>query len=368
MASVDIDDPSLIPHYGPVYESDIEADLEVDQLDSDSNDDDAVDPTKAGTSKNGTGRAGERVPGHTLLSAVRLDNMIQADGVTGNLALSKEGLFLLSVATEEFIKRLIQAGHREASAHRRNMINYNDMAATTQQYQEFMFLGDTIPACITLAEALILRQRKEREILEDNPAMAPSFRVPTPDAEPTMSDVPKPTKRSRGTNGKEKINGSASTGPQRASKKPSTAGQQMQSVDVESLPVDKEWDGDLASLGGESSNHHRSIHNEVSSASASSSIPPPLVNGHSSGISRSLTPPLTQNGSEHGAIPLQPQYPDSHSRPLTPPFHAHNDPAWSGQFTGPASGFLHGPVASFGRANQNPGRTIYSQNTSQHPD
>jgi hypothetical protein len=30
---------------------------------------------------------------------------------------------------EEFIKRLIQAGHREASAHRRNQINYTDMGA-----------------------------------------------------------------------------------------------------------------------------------------------------------------------------------------------------------------------------------------------
>ena len=28
---------------------------------------------------------------------------------------------------EEFIKRLVQAGHREASAHRRNQINYTDM-------------------------------------------------------------------------------------------------------------------------------------------------------------------------------------------------------------------------------------------------
>jgi len=79
---MDLDEPSLIPHHEPVYESDIEAELEVDQLDSDSDDDGALDPTKANnTSKNGTGRAGERVPGHTLLSAVRLDNMIQADGL-----------------------------------------------------------------------------------------------------------------------------------------------------------------------------------------------------------------------------------------------------------------------------------------------
>jgi hypothetical protein len=236
-----------------------------------------------------------------------------------------------------------------------------------------MIYSDTIPNCISLAEALVLRQRKEKEMLKDNPAMAP-FSMPSalsPDAEPTMSDFFKPTKRSRSNNGKEKVNGSASTGTLNrfASKRPTNAGHQMQDVDVEFLSVDKEWDMDPASLGGESSNHPRPTHNGISPASAFSSIPPPLTNGHSSGISRSLTPPLTQNGLEHGAIPLQSRYPDSRSRSPTPPFHAHNDPAWTGQFTGPASGFLHGPVVSFGRANQNPGRTIYSQSSSsQRPE
>jgi hypothetical protein len=60
---------------------------------------------------------------------------------------------------EEFIKRMVQAGQRQAYADRRNMVNYKDMgmlkmatlpspivsyqhiqASTTQQYQEFMFL------------------------------------------------------------------------------------------------------------------------------------------------------------------------------------------------------------------------------------
>lgn len=81
MAAMNLDGPSLLPDIEPVYESDIEAELEVDQLDSDSDIDDAEDPTNPNNSKNGTGRAGERLPGHTLLSAVRIENMIQADGV-----------------------------------------------------------------------------------------------------------------------------------------------------------------------------------------------------------------------------------------------------------------------------------------------
>ena len=235
--------------------------------------------------------------------------------------------------------------------------------------------SDTIPTCITLADALSLRQRKERrkEMLEDDPATAPSFPVtsaPSPDADPTMSSLLKPIYRRERLEAKGKANGTLSTGipsrlPPLPPKSSTNAGHQTQDVDV-----DKEWDMDSASHGGESSNHPRPVHNGISSASDFSSIPPPLINGHSSGISRSLTPPLAQNGSEHGAIPPQSRYPNSHSRSRspTPPFHGHNDPAWTGQFTGPASGFLQGSVVPFGRANQNPGRTIYSQSTSEHPE
>ena len=81
---MNLDGPSLLPDFGPAYESDIEAELEVDQLDSDSDDDKILDPMHPKFPEhlvNGTGRAGERVPGHTLLSAVRMENMIQADGM-----------------------------------------------------------------------------------------------------------------------------------------------------------------------------------------------------------------------------------------------------------------------------------------------
>lgn len=60
-------------------DSDVEAELEVDQLDSDTDPEEQAATSKA-ASKNGGTRPGERVPGHTLLPAVRLENMIQADG------------------------------------------------------------------------------------------------------------------------------------------------------------------------------------------------------------------------------------------------------------------------------------------------
>ncbi|KAF8555240.1 hypothetical protein OG21DRAFT_1393115, partial [Imleria badia] len=150
-------------------------------------------------------RMGERVPGATLLPISRVENIVQADGITTNLSLSKEASFVLSIATEEFIKRMVQAGHRQASASRRSSINYVDMAASTQQYQEFMFLRDTIPEPISLSEALERRKTKEKEDLETNPAMTSA----------TQSTVPRPTfsahqlngrlkSRSRPANGKEK--------------------------------------------------------------------------------------------------------------------------------------------------------------------
>ncbi|KAJ7044112.1 hypothetical protein C8F04DRAFT_689621 [Mycena alexandri] len=144
-----------------------------------------------------------RIPGETLLPALRIETIIKADGVMGALALSKEGLFILSVATEEFIKRLTQGGQRQAGVEGRTSVNYRDMAATTQQYQEFMFLQETIPSPVSLSEALRLRELKEKETLENDPALAaPTTYSSTAGYTPSTSK-PKPKKA---PNGKDKQN------------------------------------------------------------------------------------------------------------------------------------------------------------------
>jgi len=88
--------PSFIPaSFAPAVspdESDVEAELEVDQLDSDSEVDELADPAKPKPPKGGGSRPGERAPGYTLLPAVRLENMIQAEGM----------LFLLSIFLSNF--------------------------------------------------------------------------------------------------------------------------------------------------------------------------------------------------------------------------------------------------------------------------
>ena len=76
------------------------------------------------------------------MTLTRLHLLFQ--GITTNLSMSKEASFVLSIATvpipfvlcdsgayttpqEEFIKRMVQAGHLQASASRRNIVNYVDM-------------------------------------------------------------------------------------------------------------------------------------------------------------------------------------------------------------------------------------------------
>ncbi|KAF8237186.1 hypothetical protein L208DRAFT_1248962 [Tricholoma matsutake] len=297
---------------------DIESELddEVDQLDSESD----ADVSELDMSmKNGTGSGGQRMPGHSLIPALRLENIIQADGVAGNLAVSKEGLFILSIATEEFIKRMAEAGHLQASSERRTSINYRDMAATTQQYQEFMFLNDTIPAPVPLAEALAMRDAKEREL---DPAMSTSLSVHPTSASAPIANTQKNRGKSRNVNGPEWRNG--------------------------------KWaDGHNSSRYG--LEHARPSHiNGV--VSVSTHVPPPS-NGHSTAPSRSgtITPARSREEAFGSRSPPR-HFPDSHNSPLLA-----QEESWTGQYTGPASGFLQGPGGPFGRVAQNPGRTIYSQ-------
>ncbi|KAF8073602.1 hypothetical protein FPV67DRAFT_1410930 [Lyophyllum atratum] len=322
-----------------MVESDMED--EVDQLDSDSD-----TPDTDVDMQNGVAGGGQRIPGHSLLPSLRLENIIQADGVTGNLALSKEGLFILSVATEEFIKRMTQAGQLRASAERRAAVNYGDMAATTQQYQEFMFLNDTIPAPVSLSEALLMRAAKEKEEFDEDPGASLSIRPATyMTASAPAASKNKPKIRSS-TNGQGSRSSSASRHDRRTDSRAASG----------SLPLD-EHDGDGAYsdwTDARGPGPSISVPNGRLSVSAR---PSPLANGHSAVPSRSgtLTPARSLEPSEH-ASPHH--YPTSQASPLATP----EDPqTWPGQYTGPASGFLQGPGGPFGRVAQNPGRTIYSQ-------
>ncbi|KAI0051155.1 hypothetical protein FA95DRAFT_1603032 [Auriscalpium vulgare] len=178
-----------------------------------------------GSSTNGrrkpTRKSGERVPGISLLPQNRLENILRADGEAGPM--SKEAQFALSVATEEFIKRLAHAGYQRARAQQRAVISYRDMAAVASQQSSMFFLQDIIPSPVPLTLALERRALKAKELIDEDPALtapiAPSplpslsrltlsvqsaSTRPTPAPSDTNSPVggaPKRSRSKRGTNG-----------------------------------------------------------------------------------------------------------------------------------------------------------------------
>ncbi|KAG6910676.1 hypothetical protein DXG01_008720 [Tephrocybe rancida] len=330
-------------------ESDMED--EVDQLDSDS---DTAD-TDA-DAQNGAG--GQRILGQTLLPPLRLENIMSADGVTGNLALSKEGLFILSVATEEFIKRMAQAGHLRASAERRTTVNYSDMSDTTQQYQEFMFLNgkyiltlnaeessyccviiETIPVPISLKDAVELRTAKEKELFDADPS------APLTTARPSTS-------ASAPRKAKSRANGGAPPKHDRRSDK----GLPRTSAPVDSDSTYSDWaDTRPSRAGGKPA---ITLYNGRLSVSAR---PSPLANGHGTSTAPSRSGTLTPARSHEpiASSVASPQHqPSSAASPV--PSQSEEKLAQT-PYSGPASGFLQGPGGPFGRVAQNPGRTIYSQ-------
>ncbi|KAH7885385.1 hypothetical protein F5I97DRAFT_1937606 [Phlebopus sp. FC_14] len=331
--------------------TDSEGEAEVDELESDSEDEHGAGASTNGQKKGGR-RVGERAPGTTLLPASRIEGIIHADGVTGSLSMSKEAVFVLSIATEEFLKRVVQAGHRHASASRRNTVNYTDMSSSTQQYQEFMFLQgtrqphfDTIPEPIPLSIALDRRKEKEKGDLEANPAMSSAI-------QPHIS-ASTPISQANGRKAKVRINGreKGSTSMSMSASASSGADYRRDMMgddppsghDLFSVPMARSSNGRIIRSS-------RAAHQEIDFDEAAGSAP----NGsaHASDQVESWSSPASPR---HPSVTRRPSYGFHNSPP-----HPFN-PGWSGQYTGPASGFLQESQSAFGRIAQNPGRTIYSQ-------
>jgi DNA polymerase epsilon subunit 4 len=344
----------------PMQVDDFEEENEdIDQLDSDSEVEVEDDPeTTSASVKKGWKKDGKRTPGQTVIPVNRLDNILHADGVTGNLSMSKEASYIVSIATEEFIKRMAQAGHRQMSAERRCTVVYADMSMTAQQYQEFLFLQDTIPHPMPLSEALERREMKEKAIVNTDPAISTthsmlnftSFSSSGPN-----SFISKPKVKSRVTNGKEKVNGSVSAGKKETKPK-------------EKKGRTTESNGDASGSSRASSRANRGT--RAAPREEWPDVRPVEPTGHPSGA-------LLSNGASPYRYARQPQWAantttmrsddfveDPHSRRVEPryisPPRDEGDGWNGGQYTGPASGFIQ----PFHRVVPNPGRTIYSQ---QHP-
>lgn len=320
--------------------TDSEGDVEIDELVSDTEDDEQLASASAAGQKKGGRKLGERAPGTTLLPASRVENMIHADGVTGNLSMSKEAVFMLSIATEEFIKRMVQAGHRSAAAVRRNTVHYTDMAASTEQYQEFMFLQDTIPEPISLSKALERREAKLREDLAANPAVSSCIQGQS------ISSAPIPS--GQHANGKAKKKSRAPQEKEKSARSSPSAHHGGYNEEVEMEVDDREVNHvpPSRSSSGRVIKASRVVREGMQESSSGS-----VVNGSAH---HQLEPVESSSGSASppGATSAQrPTY--DYQQPLPP--------SWPGQYTGPASGFLQDPSHAWAYVKQNPGRTIYSQ-------
>ncbi|OAX44308.1 hypothetical protein K503DRAFT_706615 [Rhizopogon vinicolor AM-OR11-026] len=314
--------------------TDSENEAEVDELESDTDPEDELATSASANHKKSGRRLGERAPGTTLLPAARVESMVQADT---SIAMSKEAVFILSIATEEFVKRLAQAGQRQASAKRRGIVNYTDLACSTQQYQEFMFLQDTMPEPISIVDALERRAMKEKEDLEANPAMSTTVRRQSPPfiavSAPQLNGKSKAKPRPPVASGEtSSASANGSTRKEHRRNEDRVDGVTSRSRSVRAADEDRYvGPGDVPSDIGKEAGYHQ---DDVSWTAPVSSP------------RRTIAGLRASHEIQEGRSPPHPDF----------------APKWPGHYTGPASGFLQDSQGAFGRGvSQNPGRTIYSQ-------
>ncbi|WWC64801.1 uncharacterized protein I303_107415 [Kwoniella dejecticola CBS 10117] len=108
----------------------------------------------------------EKQLGTTIFPVSRIKKIIKADKELDNM--SSEAVFMISVATEYFIKHFMEEGYTKARLEKRKIVNYKDMAAVVARSEEFDFLKDVIPQPMSLSEAL--ERRKQKISTDENPS------------------------------------------------------------------------------------------------------------------------------------------------------------------------------------------------------
>lgn len=81
-----------------------------------------------------------RESGKSLLPISRVQKIMKADKELPMVA--KEATFLISLATEEFIKRFSEASHRIAHREKRITVQQRDVASVARRTDEFLFLEE----------------------------------------------------------------------------------------------------------------------------------------------------------------------------------------------------------------------------------
>jgi len=84
-----------------------------------------------------------RDPGKSLLPFSRVQKILKADKELPIVA--REATFLISLATEEFIKRIAEESRIVASRENRITVQYKDVANVVRRTEKFMFLDEIVP-------------------------------------------------------------------------------------------------------------------------------------------------------------------------------------------------------------------------------
>ncbi|GJJ15734.1 hypothetical protein Clacol_010012 [Clathrus columnatus] len=109
----------------------------------------------------------ERLPGKSLLPTARVQRIMKADKELPNC--SKEGVFLISVATEEFIKRLGRSAQQQANKEKRSTVQRKDLATAARRGEEFAFLEELLSINIPSAPAAPIKRSKPKTNANANP-------------------------------------------------------------------------------------------------------------------------------------------------------------------------------------------------------
>ncbi|CAA7261434.1 unnamed protein product [Cyclocybe aegerita] len=81
-----------------------------------------------------------REPGKSLLPFARVQKIIKADKEIPIVA--RDATYLISLATEEFIKRLCEAAQQVSQREKRSTVQHKDIAAVARRADEFLFLEE----------------------------------------------------------------------------------------------------------------------------------------------------------------------------------------------------------------------------------
>ncbi|KAG2069125.1 hypothetical protein BDR04DRAFT_1205405 [Suillus decipiens] len=84
----------------------------------------------------------ERELGKSILPFSRVQKIIKADKELPIVA--RDATFLISIATEEFIRRLSEACQKLAEREKRATVQQKDVASVVRRAEEFMFLNEII--------------------------------------------------------------------------------------------------------------------------------------------------------------------------------------------------------------------------------